>query len=153
MATPWTAAHQTSLSITNSQSLLKLMSIESVIPSNHLILCRPLLVPPSIFWPPDEKNWLTGKDPDTGKNWRQEEKGTTEDEMVGWHHRLNRQCLGKLRGSVMAREAWRSAVHCVAKGQIWLIYWTELWIMEQSDFWGLRITLSSLKELWVCELI
>ena len=48
-ATPWTAACQVSLSITISQSLLKLMSIESVMPSNHLILCRPLLLPPSIF--------------------------------------------------------------------------------------------------------
>ena len=48
-ATPWTAAHQASLSITNSWSLLKLMSIELVIPSNHLILCRPLLLLPSIF--------------------------------------------------------------------------------------------------------
>ena len=47
--TPWTAAHQASLSITSSQSLLKLMSIESMMPSNHLILCRPLLLPPSIF--------------------------------------------------------------------------------------------------------
>ena len=47
--TPWTAAHQASLSITNSQSLPKLMSIESVMPSNHLILCRPLLLLPSIF--------------------------------------------------------------------------------------------------------
>ena len=47
--TPWTAAHQASLSITNSQSLLKLMSIELVMPSNHLILCCPLLLPPSIF--------------------------------------------------------------------------------------------------------
>ena len=46
---PWTAARQASLSITNSQSLLKLMSIESVIPSNHLIFCRPLLLLPSIF--------------------------------------------------------------------------------------------------------
>ena len=45
----WTAAHQASLSITNSQSLLKLMSSESVMPSNHLILCHPLLLPPSIF--------------------------------------------------------------------------------------------------------
>ena len=48
-ATPWTAAHQASLSITNSWSLLKLMSIESVMPSNHLILCHPLLLPPSVF--------------------------------------------------------------------------------------------------------
>ena len=48
-ATPWTAARQASLSITNSQSLLKLMSIESVMPSNHLILCGPLLLLPSVF--------------------------------------------------------------------------------------------------------
>ena len=41
-----------------------------------------------ILWPPDLKNWLIWKDPDAGKDWRQE-KGTTEDEMVGWHHRLN----------------------------------------------------------------
>ena len=47
--TPWTATHQASLSITNSQSLLKLTSIELVMPSSHLILCRPLLLPPSIF--------------------------------------------------------------------------------------------------------
>ena len=48
-ATLWNAAHQASLSITNSQSLLKLMSIESVMPSDHLILCHPLLLPPSVF--------------------------------------------------------------------------------------------------------
>ena len=42
-----------------------------------------------ILWPPDAKSWLLGKDPDAGKDWGQEEKGTTEDEMVGWHHRLN----------------------------------------------------------------
>ena len=48
-ATPWTAAHQASLSITNSQSLLELMAIESVMPSTHLILCRPLLLLPSIL--------------------------------------------------------------------------------------------------------
>ena len=44
-----------------------------------------------IIWPPDVKNWLIGRDPDAGKDWRQEEKGTTEDEMVGWHHQLNGQ--------------------------------------------------------------
>ena len=41
------------------------------------------------FWPPDAKNWLIWKDPDDGKDWRQEEKGTTENEMVGWHYWLN----------------------------------------------------------------
>ena len=44
-----------------------------------------------IFWPPDVKSWLIWKDPDVGKDWRQEEKGTTEDEMVGWHHWLDGQ--------------------------------------------------------------
>ena len=42
-----------------------------------------------ILWPPDTKSWLLGKDPDAGKDWGREEKGMTEDEMVGWHHRLN----------------------------------------------------------------
>ena len=42
-----------------------------------------------VLWPPDAKNWLIGKDPDAGKDWRQEEKGVTEDEMVGWHHQLD----------------------------------------------------------------
>ena len=42
-----------------------------------------------ILWPPDGKSWLTGKDPDTGRDWGQEEKRTTEDEMAGWHYRLD----------------------------------------------------------------
>ena len=42
-----------------------------------------------VLWPPNAKSWLTGKDPDAGKDWRQEEKGMTEDEIVGWHHRLD----------------------------------------------------------------
>ena len=42
-----------------------------------------------IIWPPHAKNWLIGKDPDAGRDWGQEEKGTTEDEMAGWHHRLD----------------------------------------------------------------
>ena len=46
------------------------------------------------LWPPHAKSWLIGKDPDTGKDWGQEEKGTTEDEMVGWHHQLNRHESG-----------------------------------------------------------
>ena len=47
-----------------------------------------------IFWPPDGKSWLIGKDPDAGKDWGQEEKGMTEDEMVGWHHQLNGHGFG-----------------------------------------------------------
>ena len=56
-----------------------------------------------IFWPPDVKSWLIWKDPDVGLDWRPEEKGTTEDDMVRWHHRL--MSLGKLWDLVMDREA------------------------------------------------
>ena len=65
---PMTLACQASLFITNSWRLLRLMSIESVMPSNRLILCHPLLLLPSILWPPDVKNGLIGKDSDAGKD-------------------------------------------------------------------------------------
>ena len=51
-----------------------------------------------LLWPPDAKSRLIGKDPDTGKDLGQEEKGTTEDEMVGWHHRLNGRVFGQTLG-------------------------------------------------------
>ena len=50
-----------------------------------------------LIWPLDAKNWLIWKDPDGGKDWRQEEKGTTEDEMVGWHHRLDKNEFEQVR--------------------------------------------------------
>ena len=56
----------------------------------------------------DAKNRLIGKDPDAGKDWRQEEKGTTEDEIVGWHHQLDGMGLGRLQELVMDREAWHT---------------------------------------------
>ena len=65
-----------------------------------------------VLWPPDSKNWLTGKDPDAEKDWRQEEKGTTEEEMVGWHHWLNEhefeQALGdgEGQGSLVSCSPW-----------------------------------------------
>ena len=79
-----------------------------------------------ILWPPDVKNWLTGKNPDAGKDWRQEEKGMTEDEMVGCHHWLDSVSLSKLRELVMDREAWYAAVYGVAKSWTRLSDWTEL---------------------------
>ena len=66
------------------------------------------------LWPPDVKSWFTGKDPDAGKDWRREEKGTTEDEIVGWHHQLNKhdheQALGdgKGQGSLAHCSLWGS---------------------------------------------
>ena len=65
-----------------------------------------------ILWPPDAKNWLTRKDPDVGKDWRQRKKGTTEDEMVGWHHWLDghefEQALGvgDGQGSLVCCSPW-----------------------------------------------
>ena len=65
-----------------------------------------------ILWPPDAKNWLIGKDLDAGKDWRQEEKGTTEDEMAGWHHRLSghesEQILGnsERQGNLACYSPW-----------------------------------------------
>ena len=80
-----------------------------------------------VLWSPDVKNWLTqGKDPDAGKDWKWEKKGTTEEEMVGWHHRLDGHELSKLREFVIDREAWCATVHGVAKNRIQLSDWTEL---------------------------
>ena len=79
-----------------------------------------------ILWPPNVKNWLIGKDPDAGKDWGQEEKGMTEDEMVGWHHDSVQMNLSKLWELLMDREAWRAAVHGAAKSRTQLSDWTEL---------------------------
>ena len=92
-----------------------------------------------IVWPPNTKSWLIWKDPDAGKDWGQEEKGMTEDEMVGWHHRLDgHEGLGGFRVLVMDREAWHCeegggerrreevVVHGVSESWTWLSDWTEL---------------------------
>ena len=81
------------------------------------------------LWPPDVKNWLIGKDPDAGKNGSQEEKGPTEDEMVGWHHRLNGRAWVK-SGSCWwtGRPGVRQSMGLQRVGHHWvtLLNWTEV---------------------------
>ena len=79
-----------------------------------------------ILWPPDVKNWLIGKDPDAGKDWRQEEKGTTEGEMVGWYHQCHGHEFEYAPGVGDGLEAWCAAVHGVAKSWAQLKDWNEL---------------------------
>ena len=79
-----------------------------------------------ILCPPDGKNWLTGKDRDAGKDWRQEEEGTTEDDMVGCVTDSIDMSLSKLQELVMDREAWCAIVQAVAKRQTRLSNRTEV---------------------------
>ena len=79
-----------------------------------------------VLWPPHAKSWLIGKDSDARRDWGQEEKGTTEDEMAGWHPNSMDVNLGELRELVMDREAWHAAIHGVAKVRTQLSDWTEL---------------------------
>ena len=78
-----------------------------------------------IIWPLDMKTWLTGKDPDAGKGWGQEEKEAAEDKMVGWHH-CRDMSSSKLRELVMDKEDWHAAVCGVAKSRTQLNDWIEL---------------------------
>ena len=89
-----------------------------------------------ILWPPDAKDWLIWKDPDAGKDWRQEEKGTTEDKMVGWHHRLD-GCefeyapgVGEVQGSLACCSPWGRKESDTTKQ----LNWTELLCTRNSSF-------------------
>ena len=79
-----------------------------------------------ILWPPDAKSWLIGKHPDSGKDWRQEEKGKTEDEMVGWYHWLNGREFEQAPGVGDGQGSLACTVHGIAKSQTGLSNWTEL---------------------------
>ena len=76
-----------------------------------------------ILWPPHAKSWLIGKDSDAGRDWGQKEKGTTEDEMAGWHDSMD-MSLSELQELVMDREAWHAAIHGFAKSRTRLSDWT-----------------------------
>ena len=78
-----------------------------------------------VLWPPDVKGKLIGKDPDSGKDWGQEEKGMTEDDdMVRFHHWLNGLEFEQIPWDSERQEAWHAAVHWVAKSWTQLSNWT-----------------------------
>ena len=98
-----------------------------------------------ILWPPDVKNWLIGKDPDAGKDWRQEEKGMIKDEMVEWHHQLNgyefeqAPGVGDGQGSLECYSPWGHK----ELDTIETLNWTEL-NCHQQNFNGMKMT-----KLWL----
>ena len=94
---------------------------------------------PPLLWSPDVKNWLIGKDPDAGKDWGQEEKGMTEDEMVGWHHWLDGHefeqapGVGDGQGGLACCSPWGSKESDTTEQLNWLS-WVSLWKICSCSF-------------------
>ena len=119
---PWTAGR-------SNQSILKEINPEYSLEG---------LVEALVLWPPDAKSQPIGKDPDAGKDWGQEEKGVTENEMVGWHHWLSGHEFEQTLGDGKGQGVWHAAVHGVAKSQTWLSNWT-----TTAAYWGSQRVRSS----------
>ena len=98
-----------------------------------------------ILWPPDAKNQLIWKDPDAGKDWRWEEKGTTEDEMVGWYHWLNGHEFGCIPGAGDGQGGQRAAVHGVTElDMIGRLNWTDMSVSLNANlYWEYLFSLCS----------
>ena len=94
-----------------------------------------------ILWPPDVKNWLIWKNPHVGKDWRQEEKGTTEDEMAGWHHQLNGHGFGWTPGVGDGQEGLVccSPWGCKESDMTERLNWTELSYLHIQPHWSLGL--------------
>ena len=98
-----------------------------------------------ILWPPDAKSHLIGKDPDAGKDWRQKEKGTTEDETVGWYHQFNGHEFGRTLGR---GEGQGSLVCCSPWGQTWFSDWTATRILYKQVIQRVWSFVSGFFHLW-----
>ena len=113
---PWTAGR-------SYQSIIMEINPECLLEGPMLKLSET-----PIFWPPDAKNWLTGKDPDAGKDCRQEKKETTEDKMVRWHHRLDGQefeqalGIGDGQGSLTCCSLWGRKASDTTERLNWTLY-------------------------------
>ena len=112
-----------------------------------------------ILWPPDVKSWLIWKDPDAGKDWGQKEKGVTEDEMVGWHHRLNGRGFGSTpgvgdgQGGLACCSSWGRKELDATKWLNWTeLNWTELRCLRvkvvagQADGWNLNLAANVIRK-------
>ena len=104
-----------------------------------------------ILWPPDATSWLTEKDPDAGKDWRQEEKGEAEDEIAGWNNWLKGHEFGKLQEMVKDREAWHAAVPEVAKSWIRLTWHSSSSSMPGSPVHHCFPEFTQIHAYWVCD--
>jgi len=99
-----------------------------------------------VLWPPHAKSWLIGKDPDAGRDWGQEEKGTTEDEMAGWHHWLNEREsewtpeIGDGQGGLVCCDSWGGKESDLTEG----LNWTEQSILD-FPLRSLKIKLENVK--------
>ena len=109
----------------------------------------------SVLWPPDAKSWLTGKDPDAGKDGGQEEKGTTEDEMAEWHHRLNGHefewtlRVGDGQGDLACCDSWGHKESDMAEQ----LNWTELNWCHSSELLKLMIVLGNTQSCNWCQVL
>ena len=98
-----------------------------------------------VLWPPHAKSWLIGKDSDDGRHWRQEEKGTTEDDMAGWHHWLDRHesewtpGVGDRQGGLACCDSWGRKESDTTERLIWSDFISYLFLGKPQSIWDISV--------------